>query len=167
MASKKRTPLIRHLLNTFMLLIVVTVGYVCCTIVYDLRVRFINRSELNDLAGMNKEYAARFENFVDDIEDESGWKVKIISGLRSKDEQIQLKRDNPRNAAVSKSRHVLGRAIDINLYKRKGISTLWLKKANSNALWRKTGVPEIAKRYQLLWGGTYRNYHDPVHFEIN
>jgi len=167
MVSKKRKPLIRHLINTLLFLIVLTVGYVFYTIVYDLRVRFINRSELNELAGLNEGYAARFEHFVEDVEKESGWKVKIISGLRSRDEQIQLKRDNPLNAAVSKSRHVLGRAVDINLYKRVGLTTLLLKKSSSKASWRKTGVPEIAKRYQLLWGGTYRNYHDPVHFEIN
>ena len=167
MVSKKRTPLIRHLLNTFILLIIVTVGYVCYTIVYDLRIRFINRSELNDLAAVNADFAARFEHFVNDVEKESGWKVKIISGLRSRNEQIQLKRDNPRNAPVNKSRHVMGRAVDINLYKRVGLSTLWLKKGNSKASWRKAGVPKIALRYKLLWGGTYRNYHDPVHFEIN
>jgi len=167
MGSKKRTPLIRHMINTLILLIIISVGYVCYTIVYDLRIRFINRSELNDLAGLNKEYAERFEKFVDDVEKESGWKVKIISGLRSREEQIQLKRDNPRNAAVNKSRHVLGRAIDINLYKRIGLTTLWLKKSNSKDSWRKTGAPGIANRYHLLWGGTYRNYHDPVHFEIN
>ncbi|HZK95106.1 MAG TPA: hypothetical protein VFC67_12930, partial [Prolixibacteraceae bacterium] len=117
MVSKKRKPLIQHLINTLLFLMVLTVGYVLYTIVYDLRVRFVNRSELNELAGLNEGYAARFERFVEDIEKESGWKVKIISGLRSRDEQIQLKRDNPRNAAVNKSRHVLGRAIDINLYK--------------------------------------------------
>ena len=167
MASKKRKPLIRHLINTLIVLIIITVGYVCYTIVYDLRVRIINRSELNDLAGMNADYAARFEHIVNDVENESGWKVKIISGLRSRDEQIQLKRDNPRNAPVNKSRHVMGRAVDINLYKRVGLTTLLLKKSSSKASWRKTGAPAIALRYKLLWGGTYRNYHDPVHFEIN
>jgi uncharacterized protein YcbK (DUF882 family) len=116
---------------------------------------------------MNADYAARFEHFVNDVEKESGWKVKIISGLRSRGEQIQLKRDNPRNAPANKSRHVMGRAVDINLYKRVGLSTLWLKKSSSKASWRKAGVQSIANRYQLLWGGTYRNYHDPVHFEIN
>ncbi|MCX6237556.1 MAG: M15 family metallopeptidase [Bacteroidia bacterium] len=150
-----------------MAIIILSVGYVCYTIVYDLRVRFINRSELNDLASKNKEYEARFEHFVNDIEKESGWKVRIISGLRSRDEQIQLKRDNPQNAPVNKSRHVLGRAIDINLYKREGIFTIWLKKFSSKASWQKTGVPTIALRYHLLWGGTYKYYHDPVHFEIN
>jgi len=167
MASKKRKPLIRHLINTLIVLIIITVGYVCYTIVYDLRVRIINRSELNDLAGMNADYAARFEHFVNDVEKESGWKVKIISGLRSRDEQIQLKRDNPRNAAVNKSRHVLGRAVDINLYKREGLVNIWLKKSSSKTSWQKAGIEQIAKRYGLLWGGTYRNYHDPVHFEIN
>jgi len=167
MGTKKRKPLIRRLINTLLVTIILTVGYVCYTIIYDLRVRFINRSELSDLAGKNKEYAARFEHFLGDIEKESGWKVVIISGLRSREKQIQLKRDNPLNAAVNKSRHVLGRAIDINLYKREGIFTTWLKKFSSKASWQKTGVPTIALRYHLLWGGTYRNYHDPVHFEIN
>ena len=167
MSAKKRKPLIRRLINILLVTIIVSVGYVLYTIVFDLRVRFINRSELNDLAGKNKEYEARFEHFIDDIERESEWKVRIISGLRSRKEQIQLKRDNPQNAGVSKSRHVLGRAIDINLYRRQAIFTIWLKKFSSKADWQRTGVPKIAQRYRLLWGGTYRNYHDPVHFEIN
>ncbi len=163
----KRKPLIRQLINTLLLTIIISGVYICYTIIYDLRVRFINNSELSDVAGINKKYAARFEEFVDEIEKETEWKVLIISGLRTKEEQIQLKRDNPRNAAVSKSRHVLGRAVDINLYKREGLGIVWLKKSSSVASWRRTGVAEIAKRHQLLWGGLYRNYHDPVHFEIN
>lgn len=167
MGAKKRKPLLRYLINALIAIIVLSVGYICFTIVYDLRIRFINRAEIHDIAGINEDYAARFEQFVKDIEKESGWKVKIISGLRSREAQIQLKRDNPQNASVDKSRHVLGRAIDINLYKREGIFTIWLKKFSSKASWQKTGVPTIALRYHLLWGGTYRNYHDPVHFEIN
>lgn len=167
MVSKKRKPIVRQLINTLILIIIVSAIYVFYTIAYDLRVRYINRSELDELAGMNKEYAARFERFVDDVEKETDWKVLIISGLRTRNEQIQLKRDNPRNAAVNKSRHVLGRAVDINLYKREGLGKIWLKKSSSKASWRKAGVAQIAKRYGLLWGGTYRNYHDPVHFEIN
>jgi len=167
MASKKRKPLVRHLINALLLIIIVSAMYVFYTIAYDVRVRFINRSELDELAGKNKEYGARFEHFVADLEKESDWKVMIISGLRTRDEQIQLKRDNPRNASVDKSRHVLGRAVDINLYKQDGLGKIWLKKSSSKTLWRKAGVEQIAKRYGLLWGGTYRNYHDPVHFEIN
>lgn len=167
MASKKRKPLVRQLINTLIVIMIVSAVYIGYTIIYDLRVRYINHSELSELAGKNKEYAARFEQFVDDVEKESGWKVKIISGLRSRSEQIQLKRDNPRNASVNKSRHVLGRAIDINLYRREGLIISWLKKGNSKGEWRRTGVAGIALKHHLLWGGTYRNYHDPVHFEID
>jgi hypothetical protein len=166
MGSAKRKPILRHLINSLTVIIILTVGYFCYTIVYDLRVRFINNRELKDIASLNKDYAARFESFVKDIEKETDWKVHIISGLRTKEEQVQLKRDNPRNAPVNKSRHVLGRAVDLNLYKRNGLLTIRLKKSSSKVLWIKTGVPEIAKRYRLLWGGNYKYYHDPVHFEI-
>ena len=167
MGPKKRKPLIRNLINILLATIVVSIVYVLYTIVYDFRARIINQSELKDIAGINKIYAERFDSFVTEIEKNTEWKVLIISGLRTKDEQIQLKRDNPRNASFKKSRHVLGRAIDINLYKRVGLRIVWLKKGSSIASWRQTKVHEIAKKYHLLWGGTYRTYHDPVHFEIN
>lgn len=167
MGSRKRKPLIRNLINILLITIILSVGYICFTIVYDLRIRFNNHSELKDIAGVNEDYSIKFTHFVEAIEKETDWKVEIISGLRTKEEQIQLKRDNPRNAAVNKSRHVLGRAVDLNLYKRNGFRFIRLKKSNSKGSWIATGIPEIAKRYGLLWGGTYRNYHDPVHFEIN
>ena len=129
--------------------------------------RIINQSELRDIADINQSYADQLDSFISEIEKQTKWKVLIISGLRTKDEQIQLKRDNPRNASFKKSRHVMGRAIDINLYKREGLGIVWLKKGSSLGLWRKSKVPEIARKHRLLWGGTYRTYHDPVHFEIN
>ena len=167
MGSKKRKPLIRNLINILLATIAISVIYVLYTIIYDLRVRMVNQSELKDIASINQSYADQFDRFVTEIEKNTQWKVLIISGLRTKDEQIQLKRDNPRNASFKKSRHVLGRAIDINLYKRVGLGIVWLKKGNSIASWRKTNIPEIARKHRLLWGGTYRTYHDPVHFEIN
>jgi hypothetical protein len=167
MSSRKRKPLLRKLINTLIIVIALTVGYFLYILVYDLRVRLKNRSEIGDIAALNENYANRFARFVDDIEKETDWKVEIISGLRTKQEQVQLKRENPRNAAVNKSRHVLGRAVDLNLYKRQGFRFMLLKKSSSKASWAATKVPEIAKRNGLLWGGTYRNYHDPVHFEIN
>ena len=167
MGPKKRKPLIRNLINILLATIAICTLYVLYTIIYDFRVRMVNRSELKDIGGINPIYADRFDRFIKEIEKNGEWKVLIISGLRTKDEQIQLKRDNPRNASFKKSRHVLGRAIDINLYKRVGLSIVWLKKGSSLGLWRKSKVPEIARKDRLLWGGTYRTYHDPVHFEIN
>ena len=167
MVSKKRKPLIRNLINILLATIAISVLYVLYTIIYDFRVRIVNQSELKEIAGINKIYSERFDSFITKIEKDTEWKVLIISGLRTKDEQIQLQRDNPRNASFKKSRHVLGRAIDINLYKRVGLGIVWLKKGSSIASWRQTNIPEIARKHRLLWGGTYKTYHDPVHFEIN
>ena len=134
---------------------------------FELRIYFLNRAELNDIEKVNKRGAEIFKQFVDEIQDKTDWEVSIISGYRSKEKQIQLKRNDPRNASSSKSRHVMGRAIDINLYRRDGLHRIWLKKGNSTREWRRTGVNLIAEKYHLLWGGSYRNYHDPVHFEIH
>lgn len=167
MSSKKNKPFYRYFTNILLAIIILSVGYFSFTIIYDLHVRYNNHVVLNTIAEANGDCAAKFTHFIADIEKETTWKVEIISGLRSKEAQIQLKRDNPRNASVNKSRHVLGRAIDLNLYKRVGFQFVVLKKADSKGLWLATGVPQIAKKYGLLWGGTYKNYHDPVHFEVN
>ena len=167
MSSGKRKPLLRYLMTLFLAVIILSIGYVCFTIVYDLRVRYNNRTILNTIAETNEECAVKFRQFVDDIEKETSWKVELISGLRSKEAQIQLKRDNPRKQPSIKSRHVLGRAVDLILYKREGFRLIQLRKASSKASWLASRVPELAKQYGLLWGGTYKNYHDPVHFEVN
>jgi len=167
MGSKKQNPFLRNLMSILLVVIILSVAYICFTIVYDLRIRFNNRNVLNNIEEANQECAAKFNQFIAEIEKETSWKVEIISGLRSKEAQIQLKRDNPRNAAVNKSRHVLGRAVDLILYKREGFRIIQLRKGSSKSSWLASRVPEIAKRYGLLWGGTYKNYHDPVHFEVN
>ena len=167
MGSKKQNPFLRNLMSILLVVIILSVAYICFTIVYDLRIRFNNRTVLNNIEEANQECAAKFNQFIAEIEKETSWKVEIISGLRSKEAHIQLKRDNPRNAAVNKSRHVLGRAVDLILYKREGFRIIQLRKGSSKSSWLASRVPEIAKRYGLLWGGTYKNYHDPVHFEVN
>jgi hypothetical protein len=157
----------RILKNLFIAFCILLIGFVLYNIIFEIRIYFLNKSELNDIATVDKRCSDIFKAFVNEIESKTDWEVSIISGLRSKSDQIKLKRENSRNAAVDKSRHVLGRAIDINLYKRVGLRRIWLKKANSKVEWRRTGVPAIAERYHLLWGGSYHNYHDPVHFEIH
>ena len=167
MALKNRKPFLRYSMAILLAIIILSVSYLCYTSVYDLRIRYNNHAVISNIEEANEECAARFNRFIADIEKETSWKVEIISGLRSKEAQIQLKRDNPRNASVNKSRHVLGRAIDLILYKREGFRMVQLRKGSSKSSWLASRVPEIAKRYGLLWGGTYKNYHDPVHFEVN
>lgn len=165
MALKVRKRVIRILLNLIIAICILFAGLFIYNIIFEIKIYFVNRSELNDIADVDKRSSEIFKKFTNEIEQKTGWEVSIISGLRSKSDQIKLKKENPRNASVDKSRHVLGRAIDINLYKRVGLRRIWLKKANSKTEWRRTGVPAIAARYHLLWGGSYHNYHDPVHFE--
>jgi hypothetical protein len=167
MAVKKRKQLKPIFRNLLIATAMVISGLIIYNIVFEIRIWFVNRSELNDIEKVDKLSADVFKKFIDEIEDKTDWEVSIISGLRTKNEQIQLKRDNPQNAASNKSRHVLGRAIDINLYKWSGLGRVWLKKGNSKSDWRHSGVVAIAGKYNLLWGGTYRNYHDPVHFEVH
>ena len=167
MSPKRSKSSFRNFTRVLLVIFILAFGYFCFTIGYDLRVRYVNHEALKTMGVANSQCAETFNHFIADIEKSTNWKVEIISGLRTREAQIQLKRDNPRNAPVNKSRHVLGRAIDLNLYKRVGFQFVVLKKANSNASWLATGVPEIAKKYGLLWGGTYKTYHDPVHFEVN
>jgi hypothetical protein len=167
MALKVRKRVLRILKNLFIAFCILLAGFIVYNIFFEARIYFINRSELNDIANVDKRSSDIFKKFVNEIESKTDWEVAIISGLRSKSDQIKLKRENPRNASVDKSRHVLGRAIDINLYKRVGLHRVWLKKASSKTEWRRTGVTAIAAKYHLLWGGSYRSYHDPVHFEIH
>ncbi len=134
-------------------------------IVFLVDVRLTNYKSLREIKKVNPKSYRVFKKFINDIEEDTSWDVAIISGLRSREKQLELIRENPKNAGVEKSRHVLGRAIDINLYKRKGFKRIWLKKFNSKKDWRNTGAVRIAARYNLLWGGSYRSYHDPVHFE--
>ncbi len=161
---KRFRRILKNLILAFFLFLA---GFILYNIYFETRIYFLNRGELNDIENVNKRSAETFRNFINEIEDKTDWEVSIISGYRSKEEQIQLKRNNPRNASSRKSRHVMGRAIDINLYKRKGLRRIWLKKGSSKAEWRRTGVTAIAAKYNILWGGSYRNYHDPVHFEIH
>jgi hypothetical protein len=156
---KRLKLLILILIATFFLWILVGVGIW-------IDVKITNWRRLSEIEDVSASSYRTFSRFIDDIESETEWNVKIISGLRSKEKQRELMRENAKNASVEKSRHVMGRAIDINLYKKNWVTRIWLKKFNSKKDWRNTGVVKISEKYGLLWGGSYRSYHDPVHFEI-
>ena len=136
-------------------------------IIIRINVKMTNWRRLSEIEEVSPGSYRAFSRFIDDIEAETGWSVVIISGLRSREKQRELLRENSKNASIDKSRHVLGRAIDINLYQRNWLWRVWLKIYNSSRDWRNTGVVRISEKYGLLWCGGYRSYHDPVHFEIN
>lgn len=130
------------------------------------KVKVTNWKRLSEIEEVDPASYRIFSRFIDEIEAKTDWHVEIISGLRSREKQKELLRENAKNASVDKSRHVMGRAIDINLYQKNWLWRVWLKKFNSKRDWRNTGVVKISEKYGLLWGGSYHSYHDPVHFEV-
>ena len=131
-----------------------------------INVKITNWRRLSEIEEVDPNSYLVFSRFIDEIEDKTDWSVEIISGLRSRERQKELLRENAKNASADKSRHVLGRAIDINLYQKNWLWRVKLRKFNSKKDWRNTGVVKISEKYGLLWGGGYHSYHDPVHFEI-
>lgn len=105
-----------------------------------------------------------FTNFVNGI-NQRGYLVIITSGVRTVEEQKALYKQNSKNARPGHSKHEAGIAIDINIVNEK--TKVKLTKSSSSADWLATGIPQYAKSIGLKWGGdSFRDYHDPVHFEI-
>ena len=155
----KRTKLIVSILIvTFCLWVLVGMGIW-------VKIKITNWRRLSEIEEVSASSYRTFSKFIDEIEEKTDWSVEIISGLRTKERQKELLQENSKNASANKSRHVLGRAIDINLYQKNWLWRIKLRKFNSKKDWRNTGVVKISEKYGLLWGGSYRNYHDPVHFE--
>ena len=113
------------------------------------------------LAEMGKNRDA-FATLFDEIEEETGCWVLVTSGNRTREEQAALKKENASNAAAGRSRHERQRAMDVNLLCP---TAGMVRKADSKERWEATGAPDIARARGFTWGGDYRSYHDPVHFE--
>ncbi len=126
------------------------------------RVEWVNDDRLTEL---EPEAQQLFGEMIGRLESESDWKVEIISGRRTRERQAELKTENSNNASAENSKHVKGLAIDINLFNPYTFQRL--KKSSSKAEWQETGIHLLANDLKIEWGGNYRNYHDPVHFEIN
>jgi hypothetical protein len=130
---------------------------------------FAHRHNENILRGIKstdlKSHTA-FSNFIKDIEKETNWQVYMTSGYRTEDEQERLNEKDARNADAGQSKHNFGKAIDLNLYKNNWIGNVWLMKATDKKHWEDSGVLKLAQKNGLKWGGNFKNYYDPVHFEI-
>ncbi len=103
-----------------------------------------------------------FTNFLNDVI-AMGYAVIISSGYRDTAKQVQLKKENSKNATAGFSTHEYGLALDINLVKDGKI----LNKLSPLADWKKTGVVDLAKnKYKMRWGGDFTGYLDPIHFDL-
>lgn len=103
-----------------------------------------------------------FRQFFSDLEAETWCKVLITSGYRDTEKQKMLYKKNSKNARPGTSRHEKKKAMDINLICWDGM----LKKASSKTDWQAKGVHRVAQKNNLIWGGNFKNYYDPVHFAL-
>jgi hypothetical protein len=129
-------------------------------------VKHHNRKMLEAIRVENLAYFDRFDKFIQEIETTTDWRVHVTSGFRTAEEQAELREEDPRNARSGKSKHNLGRAIDINLYPAHSVWGGWLRKNTPKKTWEMSGILPIARKHGLKWGGNFKNYYDPVHFEI-
>lgn len=115
-----------------------------------------------NLSRLNKEARKRFENFISSLQ-RLGYKVLITDAFRTHDDQDSLHRKDSRNAKAGTGSHEFGKALDINLFKNGKA----YNKLTSKQSWTQTGVPQLANKLGIKWGGDFKNYHDPVHFYID
>lgn len=122
----------------------------------------LSTKDKNYVNKLHKSVQPRFAELIKKIE-ELGYRVVLTSGYRSFGEQLALKKKNKSNASAGSSPHNYGLALDMNIVDSKGI---WYKKATSKNKWLKTGVPQLANKLGFRWGGNFKSYHDPVHFDV-
>lgn len=102
----------------------------------------------------------RFSGFVSELE-RRGLGPVIISSKRGYFKQSRLYAKDRRNAKPGTSTHETGEALDLTV-KYKG---QYLGKKTPRNIWLLSGVPDIAKKYGLKWGGNFKGYFDAGHFQ--
>lgn len=112
------------------------------------------------LESLNPQKSQKFYDFIEEIES-NGWEVIITQSYRSIATQNRLHRENSKNSIGGISAHNYGFALDINAKK----GNVHLKKSSSYQDWVNSEIPKIAKKYELRWGGDFKNYYDPIHFD--
>jgi len=122
----------------------------------------IKPDQQRHLDSLHPDVKKRFTDFINAIQEKTGYVVVITSSYRSWAEQATLKAQNNKNAAPGYSLHNYGMALDINL--QNGLQLL--KKDTSTQLWKASGALDIADQLNLRWGGNFSGYEDRVHFDV-
>lgn len=103
-----------------------------------------------------------FRQFFEELnENYKDYKIIVNSTGRSIAKSQELKKKNSKNALPGYSLHNYNAGIDFNLVDPNG--NIYLKSDNKKE-WINSGVPDIAAKYNIIWGGNFNNYNDNVHF---
>jgi hypothetical protein len=116
-----------------------------------------NSEHLNSLTPKAKK---QFTPFIAELT-KQGFAPIITSSKRTYLKQLKLYKKDKRNAKPGTSKHEKAAAVDL-VVKYKG---QYLSKTTPIQTWLNTGVPKIAQKYGLKWGGSFKGYNDLVHFE--
>lgn len=130
-------------------------------IVYYLTKPIANNHNEAHIKKMDASVQDTIRNFLKDIES-LGYNPKIRDSTRTFEQQAYYKRLDKRNASAGHSSHEIGIAIDLDVYKGKTV----LSKRTPKSTWIASGIPEIAKKYGIRWGGNFKGYPDNNHFDF-
>ena len=90
-----------------------------------------------------------------------GYTLKINSTYRSYQRSLELKTINTDNASAGNSPHNYAYGLDMNVVDPNGfVFTKSYRKP-----WVESGIPEIATKLGMRWGGDFSSYVDCVHFD--
>ena len=119
---------------------------------------------------LHPEAQRRFRHFFRAIETETPYKIRFWSGFRNYDRATRIMQADPRvtPAIAYQNYHSFGFAVDITLIHRETGEEV--RMSSSLAKWEATGVPAIARRMGLVWGGTFTSWggpsNDSPHFDL-
>ena len=113
---------------------------------------------------MNENVQSTFRRFYESLRD-GGYEdyvITINAVFRPFSRSVELKAENPKNAAPGRSVHNYAAGVDFNVTDPKGRT---FKKKERNP-WIEQGIVSKAEAAGLMWGGTFSGYIDSVHFYV-
>ena len=113
---------------------------------------------------MNENVQNVFRNFYESLKD-GGYEdyvITINAVFRPFSRSVELKAENPKNAAPGRSVHNYAAGVDFNVTDPNG--RMFEKKERNP--WIEQGIVAMAEKSGIKWGGTFSGYVDSVHFYV-
>lgn len=154
----------QHVKHIVLIVIIIVVVPTVILVLFRKRIFgfFLAPEQKKYIEQLHKKAQFKFSKLIDRIEKETDYNVIITDGYRTFADQQKEHEIDPRNPPAGDGFHVYGLAIDINATN----GTSYLRKASSKEDWENSGIPNIAREMGFRWGGDFKTYYDPVHFDL-